>query len=80
MDVAYSWRVSEIVKMKKELAELQAEEVRKDEARERRNAVLREKGEIEAEINQRWGQVGHCRLLYSPGSSIVSAQPRVAVS
>ena len=50
---------SEIVNTKIELVELQAEEVRKDEARERRNAVMRETGKIEALINQRRGQVGY---------------------
>ena len=49
---------SEIVKMKKELAALEAEEVTKDEARERRSAVLRETRKIQSLIMGRKTTVG----------------------
>jgi hypothetical protein len=49
---------SEIVDMKKELAALEAEEVTKDEAKERRSAVVRETRKIVDLIADRKTTVG----------------------
>ena len=49
---------SEVVKFTNTLADLQAEEVLKDEAKERRSALTRETEEIDDLINRRKDKVG----------------------